>query len=68
MLEDKVYNALEQVVGGPNITRAPAILDTYAFQWCFEVESAQRGEEPSRFGTRPDAVVLPKTTEEVQSI
>ncbi|MFW9803645.1 MAG: FAD-binding oxidoreductase [Candidatus Thorarchaeota archaeon] len=68
MLEEKVYNALEQVVGRSNITRAPAILDTYAFQWCFEVESAQRGEEPSRFGTRPAAVVLPRTTEEVQSI
>jgi glycolate oxidase len=68
MLEDNVYHALEKVVGSTFITRAPAILDTYAFQWCFEIESAQRGETPSRFGVRPAAVLLPRTTDEVQAI
>ena len=68
MLEDTVYKALEAVVGERNITCAPAILDTYAFQWCYEIEKAQRGEEPSRFGERPAAVLLPATTEEVQRI
>ncbi len=68
MLEDNVYNAFKEIVGEENITRAPAILDTYAFQWCNEIESAQRGETPSRFGTRPGAVLLPASTEEVQSI
>ncbi len=68
MLEDNVYWALEAIVGHSNITRSPAILESYAFQWGFEIESAQRGEEPSRFGQRPAAVVLPASTEEVQAI
>ena len=42
-MNDKIYSKLQEIVGGPNITRNPAILDTYAFQWCFEIESAQRG-------------------------
>ncbi|MHA2424354.1 MAG: FAD-binding oxidoreductase [Candidatus Thorarchaeota archaeon] len=67
-MEDKIYSRLESAVGKINITRNPAILDTYAFQWCYEIESAQRGEEPSRFGQRPAAVVLPATTHEVQTI
>ncbi|MFW9978178.1 MAG: FAD-binding oxidoreductase, partial [Candidatus Thorarchaeota archaeon] len=67
-MDDKIYSRLRDVVGERNITRSPAILDTYAFQWCFEIESAQRGEEPSRFGHRPSAVLLPANTEEVQSI
>ncbi|MCK5238161.1 MAG: FAD-binding oxidoreductase [Candidatus Thorarchaeota archaeon] len=68
MINDKFYSRLQDVVGERNITRTPAILDTYAFQWGYEIESAQRGDEPSRFGQRPDAVVLPTTTEEVQTI
>ena len=68
MLEDAVYNQLEKIVGASNVTRSPAILDTYAFQWCYEIESAQRGEEPSRFGQIPEAVILPETVEEVQAI
>ncbi|MFX1482418.1 MAG: FAD-binding oxidoreductase, partial [Promethearchaeota archaeon] len=68
MLEDNVYKKLSDIVGERFITRAPAILDTYAFQWGNEIESVQRGEEPSRFGIRPAAVVLPKAVEEVQAI
>jgi glycolate oxidase len=68
MIEDSVYNKLSEIVGDQFITRAPAILDTYAFQWGYEIESVQRGEEPSRFGIRPGAVVLPETTYEVQAI
>ena len=68
MLEDNVYQKLADVVGEMFATRAPAILDTYAFQWCYEIESVQRGDEPSRFGIRPAAVVLPSTTEEVQAV
>lgn len=67
-MDDKTYSRLKDIVGEPNITRNPAILDTYAFQWCFEIESAQRGEEPSRFGHRPSAVLLPGRAEEVQAI
>lgn len=68
MLEDSVYAKFRDVVGERFITRTPAILDTYAFQWCYEIESVQRGEAPSRFGIRPGAVILPETTEEVQAI
>jgi len=55
-------------VGPENITEEPAILDTYAYQWCTEVEKAARGEEPTRFGYRPEAVVLPGCTGEVVAI
>nr|MDO8100429.1 FAD-binding oxidoreductase [Candidatus Njordarchaeota archaeon] len=68
MLDREAYDALQQVVGADNITEEPAILDTYAYQWCTEVEKAATGEEPSRFGYRPEAVVLPSCTEEVQAI
>ncbi len=68
MVDDSFYSRLQDIVGKRNVTRNPAILDTYAFQWGFEIESAQRGEAPSRFGQRPAAVVLPTSTEEVQAI
>jgi len=68
MLEDMVYDALKQIVGSDNISKEPAILDGYAWQWCNEVENTLKGKEPSRFGQRPDAVVLPGSTEEVQAI
>lgn len=68
MLEREVYKALEEIVGPENITDEPAILDTYAYQWGIEVERALRGEEPSRFGYRPEAVVLPSCTSEVQAV
>jgi glycolate oxidase len=68
MLEDSVYEVLKQTVGEDNITRDPGILDTYAFQWGEELYNAQPGKKPNRFGQRPLAVVLPKSTEEVQAI
>ncbi|TFG34856.1 FAD-binding oxidoreductase [Candidatus Thorarchaeota archaeon] len=68
MLENNVYEAFKKVVGERNISQDPAVMDTYAFQWCNEIESAQRGEEPQRFGVRPLAVLLPASTEEVQAI
>ena len=68
MLEKKVYEAFTKIVGERHISQDLAVMDTYAFQWCNEIESAQRGEEPQRFGVRPLAVVLPESTEQVQSI
>ncbi len=68
MLEKNVYDALKRVVGARYISQDPAVMDTYGFQWCNEIESAQRGEEPQRFGVRPLAVLLPASTEEVQAI
>ncbi|MHA1363923.1 MAG: hypothetical protein ACTSP1_15515 [Candidatus Freyarchaeota archaeon] len=43
MLKREVYRELERIVGPENITEEPAILDTYAYQWCAEVEKAIRG-------------------------
>ena len=65
MLEKNVYEAFKKAVGERYISQDPAVMDSYAFQWCNEIESAQRGEEPQRFGVRPLAVVLPESTEEV---
>jgi glycolate oxidase len=67
-LDEQIYSKLQTIVGERNITKNPAILDTYAFQWCHEIGKAQRGEELSRFGQRPMAVLLPATTDEVQAI
>jgi len=67
-MDDAVYNELLRIVGADNITKDPAILDTYAFQWCNEVENAQKGRKPTRFGERPAAVVLPGSVDEVQAI
>ena len=61
-LTKSMYRALEDIVGQENISEEPAILDTYAFQWATEIT---RGE---RFGIRPEAVVLPESTEQVQAI
>lgn len=68
MLQREVYKALVEIAGNDYITEEPAILDTYAYQWCTEIEKAAKGEEPSRFGQRPEAVVLPASTNEVQAI
>jgi glycolate oxidase len=68
MLEKDVFKAFKAVVGERFISQDPAVMDSYAFQWCNEIESAQRGEEPQRFGVRPLAVVLPESTEQVQAI
>lgn len=61
-LERKIYSAVEDIVGPENITEEPATLDTYAFQFAAE---ALLGE---KFMARPEAVVLPGSTEEVQAI
>lgn len=61
-LSKNVYKALEDIVGEENISDDPAILDSYAFQWLAELNYE------NRFTHRPEAVLLPKTTEEVQAI
>jgi len=60
-----IYRALEDIVGPENISDEPAILDSYAYQWLGEFRPAGKGE---RFLFRPEAVVLPGGTEEVQAI
>jgi len=68
VIDPTVRRALEDIVGPENISTDPAILDTYAFQWCGELKNIMSGREPSRFLDRPEAVVLPSNTEEVQAI
>jgi glycolate oxidase len=62
MLAEDTYAELAAIVGDENVTREPAILDTYAFQYIAEMVVGD-----SYMG-RPGAVVLPCSTEEVQAI
>ena len=61
-LTDLEYQALEDVVGPENITREPAILDTYNQCWGHKAVFDQK------FATRPAAAVLPGSTEELQAL
>jgi glycolate oxidase len=64
-LERSIYRVLEDIVGPENISEEPAVLDSYAFQWPGELIPTGKGD---RFIVRPEAVVLPGGTEEVQAI
>ena len=61
-LTRNVYQILENIAGPENISEEPVVLDTYSFQWLAETVTG------SKFFTRPEAVVLPGNTEEVQAI
>ncbi len=61
MLEDVVYDELERAVGKDNISREPAVLDGYAWQPFHKTD-------PDFWIHRPEAVVLPSCTEEVQAV
>jgi len=61
-LSREAYKALEDVVGPENISEEPAILDGYCFIWANEVHFGDK------FSARPPAVVMPGSTEEVQSV
>ncbi len=61
MIEDAAYRALEEAVGPENVSREPAVLDTYAWQPFVN-------ENPEKWAIRPVAVVLPGSTEEVQAV
>lgn len=63
-LAKDAYRALEDIVGTENISQDPAILDSYAFQYLAETFRP----EQSKFMPRPEAAVLPGSTEEVQAI
>ena len=62
VLTDIEYQALEDCVGPENITREPAILETYNQCWGHKAVFDQK------WTTRPAAVVLPESTEECQAI
>jgi glycolate oxidase len=61
MLPASVYKELEDAIGAENVSQEPAIMDSYAWQPALNVV-----REP--WLNRPEAVVMPQTTEEVQTI
>lgn len=61
-LAKDAYRALEDVVGPEYISQDPAIRDTYNQVWGNKLLFDEK------WSTRPAAVLLPETTEEVQSI
>jgi hypothetical protein len=58
------YRAIEDIVGPEFVTDDPALLDSYAFQYLAELIRP----EHSHFMPRPWAVVMPRTTKEVQAV
>ena len=60
-ITDAAYADLEEAVGAENVSREPVILDGYAWQ-------SYANNDPSKWVKRPIAVVLPRTTEEVQAV
>jgi hypothetical protein len=70
-LSEIAYQALEAVVGYENISDDPALCDSYAFIFPHSAESfllQQIAKGDGHFAARPDAVVLPGSTEEVQGV
>jgi glycolate oxidase len=55
------YRELEDILGQENISQDPAVIDTYAFQRFYPGNK-------SPFLIRPEAVVLPGSTHEVQAV
>ena len=61
------FRALEDILGPENISEEPAVLDGYAFAGDHSQPLKGPGAE-NRFYLRPEAVVLPGSTEEVQAV
>jgi glycolate oxidase len=61
LLEEKVYREIEDVVGMEYISSEPAVLDGYAWQ-------PFHNPGPHLWIPRPEAVVLPASTAEVQAV
>lgn len=61
MISNEAYRELAEAVGEENVSREPAVLDGYAFQPTFN-------DELGLWIPRPEAVVLPGSTEEVQAV
>ena len=65
-LSRRVYQALEDIVGGENISEDPAILDSYRYPLTHT--SIHLGPFFDTFTPRGEAVLLPGSIEEVQAI
>jgi len=64
-LSKEIYRELEDIVGPENLSDDLAILDIYAFQRL----SSRKGEKKRiRYFPRPETMVLPGSTKEVQAI
>lgn len=61
MISDEAYRDFQEAIGDENVSREPAVLDGYAWQ-------PNLNDDPMNFITRPEAVVLPGSTEDVQLI
>src|SRR3990172_4013153 len=61
VISDQPYSEMEGVLGKENISRDPAVCDSYAWQPAINLAT-----EP--WIPRPAAVALPQTTEEVQQL
>ena len=61
MITDEAYRVLEEALGPDNVSREQAVLDGYSWQ-------PTLNDDPINFITRPEAVVLPSSTEEVQGV
>jgi glycolate oxidase len=63
-MDTAVYKMFESILGSENVSRDPAVLDSYTYQWMGEMTG-----DATRFGPyRPACVVLPSSTEEVQAV
>ena len=63
-LSRDIYRELEDIVGPKGISEDPVVLDGYAYQRLGQLE--WRIEKT--FSIKPEAVVLPRSTKEVQAI
>jgi glycolate oxidase len=61
MLSREAYKELEDVLGPENISDEPALLDSYCWQPAFSIN-------PDVWTPRPEAVVLPGSTEDVVAV
>ncbi len=61
MISDEALGAFQVIVGEENVSREPAVLDTYAWQPTIN-------DDPAKWVYRPVAVVLPGSTAEVQEV
>lgn len=61
-----VYRELEDILGPENISEHLAVLDAYTYFGSFMLMLSPKPEH--RYQTRPEAVLLPGSTEEVQAI
>lgn len=65
MLSQEIYKELEDLLGPENVSREPAVLDTYIWQ----LQLGAGDVDPDGFCRyRPAAVVLPGSTEDVRAV